>query len=422
MDHRSRQSAAKSLIIAFRPMMRRLSILFCLAVSTAQAQDSLSIAEVLASAQKAPLAVAQGRIADRWRSTDAQLPLLDEASIRTQTRRFDIYQQSYQVRVGTNGLKERRAYRSVQAGEANIAQARGKEAEYEALYDAYAALVDYRAGAQRQTVLGQLLQVHKDRVQLIENAAVMGGKTDAEALMKAEIDRDGIVDEMQRLEMKTALIPLALGIVPPKPIALTGWIPTEYMIDELIFVQDTTQLVHPESAIGQARMDKIEAETQLERARSQQWLDFVQVGYTNRPGEPFRNDISVGAGINIPWNGSRTARMQLLGVERFAEKEEMAAKQQEALVAMANAMLDFASHQSKIEQIKQQTEVFEKRYNLKELANADQKGLEAVLLYKEHQLRQMLKVLEEEKEMTEAYIKCIYWSGKLGEKNWLGRE
>ncbi len=404
-------------------MMRSLLFICCITACTAHGQDTLTIAQVLERAQNHPEVLAQNKIAAYWRSTDPSLPLLDEVALRTQTRRADIYQQDYQVRVATNGLRERRAYRQVQREEANIAEAKGQEIAYDALYDAYLLLLDHHACQQRQALLQNLLVVHLDRIRLLENAALSGGKTDPVALMKAEFDRDGVLAEMEALDLKMDIAPRLLADAGAKPPQLDcrDWLDYSGMAARLLESLDSAQTIHPENLENQARMAKIDAEVALERARSQQVLDFVQMRYTNRPGEPFRNDFSVGAGFNIPWNGTRNARMQLLEIERFAEQEELAATQAGNRPEQMEAVETFLAHAASIKALNEQAAVFGKRYNLPELARTDQKGVEAVLLEQEYQVRYQLKALDHLKDLTEAYVRCIYLSGRLGERVWVVR-
>ncbi len=423
MEQRSCQLASKSALDPICPMMRYLLFVCCLAAFAAQGQDTLTVAQVLERTKNHPEVLAQNKIAALWRSANPTLPLLDEVSLRTQTRRSDIYQQDYQVRVAANGLRERRAYRQVQREEANIAEAKGREIAYDALYDAYLLLLDHHAYEQRQALLQNLLNVHLDRIRLFENAALSGGKTDPGSLMKAEFDRDGVLAEIEALSMKMNIAPRLLADAGTKPPQLDcrNWLEYPDMAARLLESLDTTSASHPKTLENQARMAKIDAEVALERARSQQVLDFVQMRYTNRPGEPFRNDFSVGAGFNIPWNGTRNARMQLLEIERFAEQEALVATQAGDRPEQMEAVETFLAHAASIKALNEQAAVFGKRYNLPELARTDQKGVEAVLLEQEFQVRYQLKALDHLKDLTEAYVRCIYLSGRLGERVWVIR-
>ncbi len=383
------------------------------------AQNTVTTGQIINAAKDDVSAAAQQRIADFQRQTNARLPLLDEIAVRTQTRRSDIYQQDYQLRFSMNGRKERSAYHQLQQTETGVTEANRLEQQYYAYYERYKDLADYYAAARTLALQQSLLAVYEDKIRLFENQAALGA-ANPEALMKAEFDRDELQLRIRENE----------NILRTKITELTGnanavldtsrWVTVADMAAVCVRIRDSLS-VHPSLGEDAAKITQLDAELQLEKAREQQVVDFLQVRYTNRPGEPFRNDFSVGAGFVIPWNGSRQARQQVLQIERYAASEELQALRSQLAAEKQKAIRRFFDRQTVVQATDQQIQTSKQRYNLDQMLQSDEDGIETVLLHQELQLRRRLKVRSYEQEMTEYYLEALFLGGFLADKNWLER-
>lgn len=381
------------------------------------AQNVVTTDQIINAAKDDVSAAAQQRIADFQRQTNARLPLLDEIAARTQTRRSDIYQQDYQLRFSMNGRKERSAYHQLQQTETGVTEANRLEQQYYAYYERYKDLADYYAAARTLALQQSLLAVYEDKIRLFENQAALGA-ANPEALMKAEFDRDELQLRIRENE----------NILRTKITELTGnanavldtsrWVTVADMAAVCAQIRDSLS-VHPSLGEDAAKITQLDAELQLEKAREQQIVDFLQVRYTNRPGEPFRNDFSVGAGFVIPWNGSRQARQQVLQIERYAASEEQQALRSQLAAEKQKAIRSFFDRQTVVQATDQQIQTSKQRYNLDQMLQSDEDGIETVLLHQELQLRRRLKVRSYEQEMTEYYLEALFLGGFLADKNWL---
>jgi hypothetical protein len=376
------------------------------------AQNRIKPEQVLGLAFKDAEVVAAQNTADFQRQINAKLPFLDQISVRTQTRRSDIYQQDYQTRISVNGVKEQSAYRKMQASEIAVVEANKLERLHYALYDRYLQLADYYAIAKEIPLQESLLLVYLDKIKLLENMAIYAVDTDPESLMKAEFDRDEL--ELKIKENRLALLEKSalFSNIPKSDVDTLGWVSLPQMSQTLLL---TDTVFHPSSKEETAKIARINAEAELEKARGAQILDYFQLRYTNRPGEPFRNDYSVGMGINIPYNGSRNARKTLLQIEQYAAEQDLQTLQLQCSAAIQKSKLQFFNAQSLHVSIKTQIQKAGQRYNLKEVAAADNDGIVTVLLNSEFQLRRQLKLLSMEKEMTEKYLQILFLSGRLSE-------
>ncbi|MEY3240499.1 MAG: hypothetical protein RIR11_1937 [Bacteroidota bacterium] len=376
------------------------------------AQNRIKPEQVLALAFKDAEVVAAQNNADFQRQINAKLPFLDQISLRTQTRRSDIYQQDYQTRISVNGLKEQSAFRKMQASEIAVVEANKLERLHYALYDRYLQLVDYYALAKEIPLQEALLLVYLDKIKLLENMAIYAVDTDPEALMKAEFDRDELELRIRENKLVVSAKSVLFSNAPNSEVDTLGWVSLSQM-SQILMLADTVS--HPSGQEEMAKIARINAESELEKARGTQILDFFQLRYMNRPGEPFRNDYSIGAGFNIPYNGSRNARRTLLRIEQYAAEQDLQTLQVQLREAIQKSKLQFFNAQTLHSTVLSQIQKAGERYNLKEVAAADKDGIQTVLLNNEFQIRRQLKLINSEKEMTEKYLQVLFLSGRMSE-------
>jgi hypothetical protein len=379
------------------------------------AQNRIQPEQVLALAFKDAEVVAAQNNADFQRRINAKLPFLDQISLRTQTRRSDIYQQDYQARISVNGLKEQSAYRKMQASEIAVVEANKLERLHYALYDRYLQLLDYYVVSKKISLQEALLLVYLDKIKLLENMAIYAVNTDPEALMKAEFDRDEL--ELSIKENKLILLAKSalFSNTPNSEVDTLGWVSLSQMSQTLMLTDTVSTELHPSGKEEMAKIARINAESELEKARGAQILDFFQLRYLNRPGEPFRNDYSIGAGFNLPYNGSKHARTSLLRIEQYAAEQDLKTLQFQLSEEIQKSKLQFFNAQALHIAIWTQIQKAGQRYNLKEVAAADKDGIQTVLLNNEFQLRRQLKLMNTEKEMTEKYLQILFLSGQMSE-------
>ena len=90
----------------------------------------------------------------------------------------------------------------------------------------------------------------------------------------------------------------------------------------------------------QAKINLIDAKSALERARSEQVLDFLQLRYQNHPNKPARRDYAISAGFNLPYKGSSRVRTAELAIEKHAAE---AASQAAASSTMCSCISENSS-------------------------------------------------------------------------------
>ena len=282
-------------------------------------------------------------------------------------------------------------------------------------------MLDYYAVVKMLAAQMQLLAVYEDKIKFLENSAVLTGEPNPEALMKAEFDRDELRLRVQENQHTLREKMVLLTGSADAQLDTSGWVNWAQMSATCTALLDSLS-PHPSGAEAEAKIALINSELALEKAKGAQVFDFFQLRYTNRPGEPFRNDYSIGAGFNIPYNGSRNARKELLLIERYAAEQEQITLMAELQAAKKKALIRFFDHKSIIESTHAQVQKAAQRYNLNEVAQLDKDGIETILLHQELQLRRSLKILENTKSMIDYYLEALFLGGFLDDKNWLKAE
>jgi hypothetical protein len=172
-------------------------------------------------------------------------------------------------------------------------------------------------------------------------------------------------------------------------------------------------LTHPEVASLDAKAAQITASAELELARDRKVIDFIQLRYGNLPGQPLRNEASIGLGLSVPWRGSRQARKDLLKIEAF----EVEQSKRRALAAL-KADMDKAN--SELEQLhaawaatRQSIQLADQRYQIDKVAASDENGIELILEHMTLQTKRQAKALKLETEIRQRYVDLLYLSGQL---------
>lgn len=384
---------------------------------TLPAQTLISGGTILATAWQAPAVDLHSRQLDFIRQNNQNLPFLEQIGLRTETDRFELRRQEYLARINVNGILEMREQRRFQRSDLAVEESRQRLYFHEALLERYQTLTGYYLTQRELALQLQLRQVYDDQVLVLQKMAALNAGADVTDLIKAEYDRDELV--LKIAESESRLEQLRKSIQLYLPDATGNW-----QLDTAAFIQPgkieqvvaqlpQSVLQNPEVAEKEAEINRIDAEFALEKAQSQQMLDFFQLRHHNRPEEGFNRAFSVGFGINLPYKGSARVKTSALKMEKNAAGQEL----QLYLNDLANQMTADRQQISVLarrhRQAQQQWTDSQARYTLEQSGPARDAGPLPLLEAREGQLKRQFALLGIEYSLLENYLQLLDRSGFL---------
>jgi len=389
----------------------------CLAVVGGLCQQILTTDAVLAAARQDVRVHTQEAHLDYARQVDPRLPFLNGVTLRTQTDRLELQRQRYAVRISTNGFREMRAARRYQQAGIFVAETRTRTLLHEALTERYEVLITHHLAARELDLYRQFLLVYEDKLTVLHTQATLGADADVEDLIEAEYDRDETVlrataAEQALQESRNTLVAFTPGAETGSVLDTAGFLLANNLLLAATGLPDQA-LQHPELQEQTARIARVEAEFQTEKARSQKLLDFVQVRHDNRPSEPLSRDISFALGLNLPFRGTSTYKMAELKIEKNAAEAELRQEQAEMARQVQEARSRLLALDAQYRQAQQQLTGNQAEYTLRQAGAGVAADPITLLRAKELLLKRRHRLLDIEAEMYARYLDLLDSSGYL---------
>ena len=390
--------------------------LLALALS-APGQPVIPGSAVLASVWQDPAVVAQEQQLNLSGQTNLQLPFVEQIGLRTETDRFELRREEYLSRVSVNGLREIRAQRQLQDAGLELSRGKLRILRHKALLDRYQTLTTCRLLQRKLELQRQLLLVYQDQAFVLSQLAAQQADADLEAIIKVEYDRDDLAlrvaaSEGALRELRAAIGQWVAVNSTDWQLDTTGFIPASRIL-EITAAMPQSGWQNPELALGQAKMEQIDAAYRLEKAKAGQVLDFFQLRYNNRPGEPLNRDLSVGIGLNIPYKGSARIKRNTLKIEQQEAGLEWRLDQDENTRSISSARRKLTALDQQYHLAQQLWQDSQARFTLAQSALAEASGPLPVLKARELQLKRQFTLLDLESEMFGQYLNLLDWTGAL---------
>lgn len=371
--------------------------------------------EILASARIDPMVALQEQHLDFIRQTDPKLPFVEQIGLRTETDRFEWQRQEYLARVNVNGFREIRSQSRYQAAGRTVAETRQRVLLHQALLERYEIILQLRSIREERSLLERLQQVFADKIQVLQKRAALNADADIDELIKAEYDRDALTLQLADLEQRQGQLRSYLQELIPDlgtdwQLDTSGFLPPE-QLGRVASGLPEAPASNPEVLEKEAKIARIYADYQLEKAQGQQVLDFVQLRHQNRQNEPFARDLSIGLGINLPYKGSSRYKMDVLKIEQHAAALDLGQEQLAIGREIRDARIRLAALEKQYELARLQMNDSQAQYTLQQASRTDNPLV--LLRAAELQLKRELRLLELEEGLYEQYLNILDRSGQL---------
>ncbi len=294
-------------------------------------------------------------------------PIIEEYEFRTETNDFDLDKQDYLIRVSPTTKAIREAQQRLFEGYLSQPKDDPFSLELRFIEDAYEYWIDEYFSFELQDLLEEQKTVLDDKMSVIKKQLIIGD-ADFSDFVKAQNDlKDLNLNQLQnQQENKMYAFPSSLSGV-------------EYTFEDLISVEEIKAFVtafDPSSVEDPNRLvsdnlkrTELQNELDLEEAEAKQILRFAEISYGGPHSDPFREKVSVGVGLRLPWDGGNRLDLQEL-------KIEMDNLETEALFDQDKLFLDVS--RSRFE-VLESIRVYEEQLSLREAMKESNRELKQIL-------------------------------------------
>lgn len=243
-------------------------------------------------------------------STEFKSAYIKEYEFRTETRDFDLDDQSYLIRVSPSTKAIRSAEENLFDTYTLQPRDQGQSIDYSRIEAAYKYWVDHFIASERSTLYEEWKAVLEDKRRVTEKLLLVDN-FDLSDYFKVD-------NEIKDLHIKMINVrePATLYRNPFAGFHMS------FRFDDIIDLETIKAFVsdfNPASIETTLDEDKylydqviLEKELDLEIAESKQILKFAELQYTGPHSDPFREKVSFGVGLRLPWDGDSRLKIHEL--------------------------------------------------------------------------------------------------------------
>lgn len=400
---------------------KQLFILFlnigCIFPSTLlQSQRSLTATELLTTANNESTVQLSSSKIQYLSNADHTLPIIEELEFRTETNDFDWKEQEYTLRTQLNTKRERNAQKQFHQANITLHNIEQEVALKEALLQRYDWLADWLTVQNAIKSNERLLALCQDKLAVLKKTV---GDTNFKIkdLIRAEEEVLEIEHELNKWNDRKARLRSELATY-TKNISTV-----QVNIDDILTTPELITLVekhensqHIALTRKQQRAELINKEYEVELSGISNPINYAQVKVGGRNNELFREWVSVGVGLKLPFKGDNKLDLNELELDKIEELGELdilkkqLEEDERQLVERMRQLL-----QEKIF-LKNQLDNSQAKYTLNQLLKSETPDPIDILDLQEIVLKREIAIEKIDFEILELYIEWLDVSDKVMEK------
>jgi hypothetical protein len=288
-------------------------------------QGEIGINDFLGSARNQHEIQLGERISEYLSNTNYKLPLVERLEFRTESHDWDIAKQEWALRLIPNAINHRKYQKQFHASTLLRNELSREVALNDALLERYHLLNDYINLFWLMDGNYQLKNLYGEKLEILKNSIDQPG-FDIIDLVNAEerlFEQEWELLDLQGLlkELKGSINGMANGkdSILFDPLKLIGPEQIEAMINASRLQQSFPSLLLTRQ---RARIDQIQHEYNLEKAKANRILGFVQAKYWGWDNDLFNEALSLGLELRIPLKGEARIELNDLELERIEEEND----------------------------------------------------------------------------------------------------
>lgn len=405
------------LSVLFNTKYHLLTLLILWTVTGFAQSTTFSTTDFLSTALQHPHLQRHQNIQNYLQNTNHELPVLKKLEFRTETNDFDIQRQEYTLRFDFSTQKERTAQRSLHQSNINYYATEQQLWLEETLEKRYKTLVELYYQERLIATREQQKLVYQDKLTVLQKS-IQSTDFDIDELIETEEDLQELEQELlerqvenQQLQQSIqAYLPLNTSFYIDKQ----NWLQAEDIQQRLDNFHPDTMLSRPITERRQAQVHQIEQAYQLEKAESENLINFGQFKYQGGNNE-FYKHFSVGMGIILPLKNRSLLDLNELELDRLRTNNRLEEERLEIRQAMQKerAKMDLLLQQYQL--LQNQIKDNQTSYTLEQYQKIEGISPLSLLKLKEILLKKDWTILKIEYDLFQTYVQWMALSGQMME-------
>jgi len=285
-------------------MKKIIFILTFLLFSLTLVSQTIEISEYIRSTENDYRLKGKKQIADTFRNSSKNTPLLKDIGFRTETDDFDILRQKYALRFYFKGLGETKSGNSVIDGYKDLYDIEYKIDFTDILLERYSVVLLYIESKNNYELLKELRSVYEDRIEVLRKKIAISAEVNLTEIVDTE---DKITDiDLEMIKIENQLYTIEETI--KEQTDRTGDIGFEK--ENLISFEKIEEFLKKAEIADSAgnikfeyrklRISLAESELDYEIKRTSNFFDYLSLEYDTKDWATPKKSFSVGFGVNIP--------------------------------------------------------------------------------------------------------------------------
>ena len=348
---------------------------------------------------------------------DNQMPLSQKLEFRTESNQLDWQQQEYLLRWSLNGGKARQAHQQLVQNQMQILKVEDNARVQDKLMRQYHFIIDWYILNKQDSLLEQKRIILEDKKKVYEQAMTLHTDFNIDDWLRNDQRLQDMKQKKQEFLSKQRWIlenmPLTKNSEVEYTLSAQDWISIR-TLQEIVNDVHFDGSKNPEYIIQEAETAFAQAELELEKAKGQKIIDYIQIKYRGDDNN-FKEEWSAGLGFNIPTKSSSRLKRNKAMLELLEEKKEQQWLEEDLAERIRAAYFSF---QYQLEQYimleaSLQDDQIEETL-MKHISNPDIEIL-TLLKIKENKLSKQEDLLALEAVLLYSYINLLELTGRLAQ-------
>ena len=405
-------------------MKRRKLLFFFLIFGTALQAQSWTSTDVLQSTWKDTIWLAAVNGQTFFNNKALRLPRLEELEFRTETHNFDPERQEYALRLQLNSsrqIKTQAQLNTLQQARYSIYQ---QQVQQDLLLERYGLLLELYAIEQETVWNEQQDTLLNDLERIAEINLQEAGENALDDWLSLQDDRMELDRRHRKQQEQRALILAQLGIITRASIPainFSAWPSPETLWNQgqLLFGN-----VQPQSlSLEDQKLSVLETdqEKEMEAAENKNLLSYLQLRYTGDDDPLFRDRLTLGAGLRLPFRNAQDVKVQYLELKQLQEEQDVLRLQQLIEQEWQKTLKAWEVAWTQWQATSQTLEDYQTNYSPERLLDQGVRNPKSLLQAQKSLQKRRSLALEDKINFYQRFLDVLEHSGYLGQsqqQNW----
>ncbi len=388
---------------------------FLFQTSPGFSQKTFTSTQLLANQPNAALNTLLNENTQYLKESKQSMPLVNQMEFRTETDELDINRQEFLFRMSFNNNKARKVQNELTQNNILHYELKNQLLDESKLAKRYDQLIEWHYAHEELKFLDEKRLILEDKKTIYQKSLDNSLKVDIEDLLKIEESLQEIRRSVLHFEhQKSFSIQQLIHEQDTSDCQLEAdnWISIETMQTVLNEIKELPSH-NLTQAFQHAKLDQVELGYDMEKAKSRQVLDFVQIKYGNRMDLEFHREWALGVGLKIPHKAGSRVKLNKEKLNIFDEKYKQQLLDSDIEERLVTYFLDFNALVKEYQLVEQFISDNRLEETYKKYSAAGGVHPLTLLRIKESILNNRQELKKIEKEACLIFLEILKYKGKL---------